>query len=238
MTGKWNRSVILEDRLKREGKCYYVGNELYYQGMPVIHRDSKIDGGVCMGGSKREAIIVDSEKYDALKMLFDQTKDRIAGEYNFDPCNGEEVKGNVRYNQDTGEVILPKTISEYVIMTELYKTVNETMKYDGKAVDEIVKKEDVDNDGLITLDHFINKGVGVCRHMALTCGALIELFKKDGHLNGKPSIERCKKGADVHEWCRYTDEYNNVWVLDVAGNFFGELKNATGWWPYDRPGEN
>jgi hypothetical protein len=211
---------------------------------PAITRDSPIDKGVFYiagsnGRSSMEAIVVDSEKYDALKMLFDQTKERIADEYNFDPCNGEEIKGNVRYNPETGEVILPKTLSDTLLLKEVYTTVKETMRYDNDAVEKIVDIIGVRNNGKIALDSFIYQKVGVCRHMALTCGALIELFKKEGHLNGKPSIDRNSNDSSGHAWCRYTDEYNNVWILDVAQNFCGELKDATSSnWSYKRPEDN
>ncbi|MBU2638844.1 MAG: hypothetical protein KJ955_07765 [Nanoarchaeota archaeon] len=202
----WSRTMFSEKRLEDvlEGESYL--------GRKIIHRDSPIDKGVYLGAGEREAIVVDSDKYPAIRKLYEKAKEKaLVG-------------------------LAEKDIVKCMVLRAVYETVKETMTAcDEKAVDAIVRLARCGKDGKIALDLFIENQVGVCRHMALACGALLELFRKDGFVSGNISIDRnTDKGG--HAWCRYTNSGGEVYILDVAQNYVGRMEKAVNW-DYRRPDE-
>jgi hypothetical protein len=183
----------------------------YYQKRPIIHRNTPVLGRVYLGASPREAIVVDSEKYPALKKLYEEAKKRATD------SSGKINKG--------------------MILGAVYNVVKEKMEPDEEKVDEIIEELGVGNDGKVALDVFIERGVGVCRHHALTCAALLELFKIDGYIRGTPSVDRNSTELGAHAWCRYTNSRGEVFILDPTLGFLGRLEDAEekGIWQYKRP---
>jgi len=211
MVSNWDKTIITKDRLKLEGKLYEVNGVSYYEGRPIITRDSHIDGGVYLGQGMREVIVVDSKKYPAIRCLYQSAKSKA------------EENGVVKREK---------------VLRAVFDTVDEAMKYNEEETEKIVKRHCAERDGKIRIDHFIEGGYGICRHMALTCGVLLELFKNDKVIRGEPSVDRNSIGKYGHAWCRYTSN-GDVAILDVAQKFFGRLEEApnTGW-DYRRPEES
>jgi hypothetical protein len=208
---EWDKTIKMKSRLSLEGKLDRINNEDYYQNRHIIHRDSKIDGGVYLGQNQREAIVVDSKKYPALRKLYEKAKNKAMR-------NG--------------------VIEKDKILQAVYETVAEAMpKQDDSAVEEIIHRYGVEKDGKISLDVFLLEDVGVCRHDALACAALLELFKEDGIIRGKPSVDRNSTSLGGHAWCRYTNSAGEVFILDVAQGYLGKLEKAQdkNRWVYQRP---
>jgi len=99
----------------------------------------------------------------------------------------------------------------------------EAIKWDEGAVDEIIKEFGVGQDKKISLERFLERGFGVCRHQALACGVILERFSKEGYIQGKASIDRNLTHLGGHVWCRYINSKGEIIILDVAQNFFGYL---------------
>jgi len=207
----WDKTIRMEERLN--DKIETVNGVDYYQGRHIIKRDTEIDGGVCLGEGEREAIVVDSQKYPKLRQLYEKAKQKAS------------VDNKVQRDR------VLKAVYDIVLDAMPNKDYNKTV--------QLLDKYKIWNDGKITLDIFINEDAGVCRHKALACGALIELFKKDGYVRGKPSIDRNSSVIGGHAWCRYTSFNGDVQILDVMQEYFGSLedsiKNAK--WDYRRPEE-
>jgi len=187
-----------------------VLEEGMYRGRRVIHKDTPIDGGVYLGAYLREAIVVDSEKYTEISRIYNIAKEKAGVERN---------DGRLKER----------------VLNAVFDTVKESMNYDEAAAHRLVDIYKSGTDGKIALDVFIKNKVGVCRHMALACGALLELFKKDGYIRGNASIDR-NTDRRGHVWCRYTNSGGDVFILDVARNYIGLLKDAKNW-DYRRPDE-
>ncbi|MDD4877708.1 MAG: hypothetical protein PHO02_01575 [Candidatus Nanoarchaeia archaeon] len=201
----WDKTQYMEQRLedKLEGGVY--------RGRKVICRDSPIDGGVYIGAGEREAIVVDSKKYNEIKKLYKKAREKaLVG-------------------------VVTKDVAKGLVLNAVYNTVKEAMKYDKDAVNGLINICNSGTDGKIALDVFIKNKVGVCRHMALACGALLELFRKDGYIRGKASIDRNTINGG-HAWCRYTNSGGEVFILDVAQDYIGRLEKAENW-NYRRPDE-
>ncbi len=197
---EWNKTQRMQERL---------GVKDYYQGRPIIHRDSPVDGGVYLGEGQREAIVVDSEKYPKLRELYKKAKTKA-------------TKGG--------------TIREEEILRAVYETVKEAMpNQNNEAVNNLISKAGLQRDRKVALDFFIENGVGVCRHYALACAALLELFKKKGWIGGKISVDRNATNLGGHAWCRYTNSAGQVIILDVARNYLGSLEKGNERWDYQRP---
>lgn len=181
-----------------------------YQGRHIIHRDSPIDGGVYLGGGQREAIVVDSKKYPKLKELYKLAKDKAT----------------------------QRGAGECEVLQAVYDTVAKAMSIQNRdAVKELIHRYGAEKDVKIALDVFLEEGVGFCRHYALACGALLELFKKEGFIKGKISVDRNSTHLGGHAWCRYTNPDGEVFILDVAQKYFGRLEDSVngGRWDYHRP---
>jgi len=208
---EWNKTQVMMDRLRKQGKIENVGGKDFYLGRSLIHRDSEVDGGVYLGQSEREAIVVDSQKYSGIRELYTVAKNKATE--------------NGRIRKD-------------LILEAVFQTVREAMpKQDEKAAEDIAKRYGVENDGKISLDIFIEEHLGVCRHDALLSAAILEQFKKEGIIDGKPSVDRNSNHLGGHAWCRYTNSGGEVFILDVAQKFLGKLKDATeqNKWAYERP---
>ncbi len=201
----WDRTHFSEKRLED------VLEGGMYRGRRIIKRDSPIDGGVYLGAGEREAIVVDSEKYTEIKRLYEIAKEKAL----------------------VGKVDI--SVAKYLILNAVFGTVKEAMAYNEAAADGLAAICNSGSDGKITLDLFIKNKIGVCRHMALACGALLELFKKDGYIRGNASIDR-NTGKGGHAWCRYTNSGGEVYILDVAQGYIGRIEKAKNW-DYRRPDE-
>jgi len=186
-----------------------VDKELY-QGRRIIHRDSLIDGGVYLGEGQREAIVVDSRD-PRLRELYQLAKDRAT-------INGIFIKDK--------------------LLRTVYDAVAEKMpKQNNDAVRKLVLREGLENGSKVSLGVFLKEGVGVCRHDALACAVLLELFKKEGVIQGKASADRNSMVFGGHAWCRYTNSAEEKWILDVRQGYIGRLEEAIleNKWAYQRP---
>ncbi len=161
----WTRTIKAVERVRKKGEIYSMDGIDYFRGYRIIHRDSPVDPGVYIGQNQREAIVVDSAKYPRLRELYANAKSRAS------------VEG--------------KVIKDFVLRA-VYNAVAEAMPRQGKNyVDSALKTIGFERpDVLVPLDVFISNGVGMCRHDALACAALLEMFRKEDHTEGKPSVDR------------------------------------------------
>jgi len=176
-----------------EDDIYDKDGKKYYQGRPLIHSGSSIDGGVCLGGGPREAIVVDSTN--------------SGHPYTKNFC--DVIIGHVQIN--------PQYKAEEILQF-VFDNVNENMKYDGDKVSEIINDLSAKGDKRISLDFFLKEGVGVCRHMALLAGVAIERLIKEDLLEGNICIERNgNRYRGAHAWARYKEyPIRNIHIIDVA----------------------
>ncbi len=109
------------------------------------------------------------------------------------------------------------------------------------------KEHGIPDYSVVSLDKFLQHGVGTCRHMALFAACMVERLINDGYLEGaRVSVDKNEINGEAHAWCRVT--FNNstdpnqtdVWILDAAGDYLGPLNEgdkADGRikWDYRRP---
>src|SRR5262245_49282799 len=133
---KWDRTARMVERLTSRGQISESGATRLYNNRHIIGRDSAIDGGVYLGAYQREAVVVDFFNSPMLKSIFESVKLEISSQ-------------SLRAELD--------------ILNDVYTAVYQAMKYDQNAVEEIVGKYGVEEDGEISLDVFADRGVGVCR---------------------------------------------------------------------------
>ncbi|MBU2589401.1 MAG: hypothetical protein KKB39_01420 [Nanoarchaeota archaeon] len=182
-----------------------------YLCRPLIEMDTPVLGGVSIGAKQREAIVVDT-KYGELNKLYDIAKKKA-------------TVGNNLWKQ--------------LILDSVYETVKEAMPEQcDEPLEGLLKKHGINKDVKITLDEFIKRKTGNCIHDALACAALLEMFKEEGLIRGKISVDKNTiNHLGEHAWCRYTNLGNEVYILDVRREYTGPLKGSTKW-PYERPGES
>jgi hypothetical protein len=234
LRGEWARTKRMEDRLKR--KFERRDGVLYYQDRRVIRRDSSVDGGVYLGENEREAIVVDSEKYPALKKLYAIAERKMLSS-KLDAVALRDFLVGFLEAKKRG-LSVGEFVKELKVLRAVYETVAEAMPNQSEeAVEELMQKIGVGPDEKVRLDDFIDAGVGVCRHDALACAGLLEMFKRNGLIKGKISVDRNSYFRFGHAWSRYETPYSVVKILDVALGYYGDMKDAPKEWPYERPEE-
>ena len=185
----------------------------HYQGRRIIKRDTKIDGGVSIGGYPREAIVVDSEKYPAIQILYQRAK----------------------INAKSDGLITQRSAIRAV-----YETVDDVfIRRSEESLDNFRESRGIVDDKKVALDAFIAAGVGVCRHMALTAGVLLEKLIEEGYLRGRASVNRNSYNHSAHEWARFEESVGGIYIIDVAQKYQGTLQGAIllNKWPYAKPDE-
>ncbi len=171
-----------------------------YLDRPIIGRDSAIDGGVYLGGNEREAIVINFQDSYQLKLAYQQAKEMATDN------SGKVKRGKV--------------------LKSVYDLTKEKMTFSDVNVARIVNGNSVGEDGKISLGMFLQEGYGVCRHMALLSALLLEKFVDEGHIRGKPSVDRNSCFHSAHAWCRYKNHSGTVYIIDPAKNFLGTLENS------------
>jgi hypothetical protein len=212
----WSKTRLAEERIK-ETDFYeekgLIRKEKYFQGRPIIGRDRPINGGVYLGGSEREAIVVDDKKDEQLEKIYKRLLDiRQLAEQ-----NGKSFKDG--------------------ILNDVWELVDDVMPYDKINVKR-VNNALPGQDSKVYLSSFL--GGGICRHQALLTAYLLERLAKEGKVNGKVSVDRnYVSGIGGHAWARYTNSAGEVFILDTAQNYIGKLKDINhNRWFYERPEEN
>ncbi len=147
--GWWGKTQSAVERLIQKGKIKTIDGRLFYEGRPFICRDSTIDGGVYLGEGIREAIVVDFQRSPRLQQAYQEARER---------CFQNAVFLRER------------------ALRSVYEKISEQLRWDEKAVEEIVRKRCLQIDGKISLEVFFREGVRVCRHQGLACAALLEQF--------------------------------------------------------------
>ncbi len=200
-----------------------------YYGRPIIARDTPIDGGVYLGEGQREAIVVDWEKSPTLQKMYDEVHNEV---YRM----GRPRLGNHLSDNLVDEISMFKTYA----LRSVYKVVIEHMpRNDVNLLRQILNQYDAWEDGKISLERFLERGAGVCRHKALAAAVLIERLIKDNILSGNISVDRNATYKGGHAWARYTNSGGIAIILDPEQKYFGKLKDAglNSKWLYARPSD-
>lgn len=185
-----------------------------YRGRPVIEDNTPIIGGVSYGEHPGEAIVVNPGGAPALYRKW--------------------------YAESVARASLNGAVRRDKVLKAAYDTVESNMTYDRGGVDTIVQER---RGKKIDLSRFMQVRVGVCRHMALASGMLLELHKRDGHIRGIPRVNRSARTDNItgkrsgHAWTRYNANGGEVMILDNAQRYFGSLEDslalvAVGNWDY------
>ena len=170
----------------------------YFSGRPIIVRDTPINGGVYIGTNKREAIVVDDRKYPIeLNVVYEKVI-------------------SIRKNFPIFKKGLLRTVHEVVM---------DVLKYDESRTYEIIGNDT--HDKKISINAFLMKGVGVCRHQALLGGYILERCIHEGLIRGKVSVDRNSiRGRGGHAWTRYVNSKSQIFIIDPAQNYFGLLSEV------------
>jgi hypothetical protein len=191
-----------------------------------IGRDTRLAEGVYEGSYGGEAITIDYRKNP---QLIDAAVSDVMA------AARDPQTGRVRKDQ---------------IMRSVFNRVSDTMQYDAVAVAKIFEDELGGKEGKkISLNSYIERGVGVCRHQALFAGVILERLKDEGVIGGTASVDRnmVRSGPDGeydgHAWVRYTNSGGDVFILDIAHKKLMSLEDAmaqhakdpAGTWDYARP---
>lgn len=210
----WNRTIEVKKRLKGKSSFEEPSKESLHgkwQGRNIIGRDCPINGGVYLGGSEREAIVVDDQKQPELINIYQELKGRGQRRVN---SGGSFGKG---------------------ILSDAYSLTKEVMPFNENRVNNLTKN--LKPDQKVTLSSFIIAKAGVCRHQALLCAYLLEKLGKEKLVKGKVSLDRNSiPGMGAHAWVRYASPSGETFIIDPAQNFAGKLENAgKNGWLYKRP---
>lgn len=219
------RTELARDRVS-SGPHYVAsanGEQDTFKGRPIIDRDSRINGGIYLGGHGREAIVVDDEKQPKLKQAYDMLRAKLIREH-IPRYEVAVIKGELRHKPATTFDPMSAAIEAYRYTQQLIPTGKEF------ANSLAVKYED---DRKIALSAFYGKS-GVCRHHALNNAYFIEKMIDQELLTGEVHVERNSTDAGAHAWARFTPEFGEPIILDTTQNFVGTVSVAeqNAYWDY------
>jgi hypothetical protein len=182
-----------------------------YLNHPIIGKNSPtVENGVYMGGSSREAIVVDGES-ETLQKSFQGLLEKI------------------HYAKPPDLISVLKIIKMHV---------QQEMPYDGPKTEQISSK--YKGDMLVGLSQYINQKAGVCRHQALFASYLTNRLIQEGILYGESHVQRnnVPDFGGAHGWATFVAPDGTEYVIDPAQNFEGtkeEARRQTGKWQYYVP---
>lgn len=211
------RTVLVEKRMRTNpnfGEKDETAPYGYYLNHPILGRaSSSVDNGVYMGGSAREAIVVDS-KSEALRQVY------------------KDVFSELRQSLEKDETLPAK-----LVLFRVMQKVQEVMPYDGQKT-EYISKEHY-GDKLIGLSTYLKEHAGVCRHQGLLAAFIIEGLIRDGIIDGTVGVERntVEDLGGTHAWAIYKTRSGGsqeAIVVDPAQSFVGTKAQAQneGRWEY------
>lgn len=235
---EWDRTEKMLERKEKDGDIEWLNGEPHYQGRHIIREDSDVDGGVYLGRGKREAIVVDSKKYDEVDRMYEKAKNKArdsSGKVNKHPALNAAYRVAVEeFSPSDNEI--DRLVERYGNLEDQGIESVEDMRDEAYLACKIAEHHGVENDGKIALDVFSSEGVGVCRHRALAAGAIIEKFQEDGILTGEVSIDRNSIGKYGHAWVRYENSGGDVFVIDPTQEKIKSLEETEDdFWDYGRP---
>jgi len=186
----------------------------YYLNHPVLGRASRsVEDGVYLGGSSREAIVVDGKSV-ALRQVYESVERTLQ----------QSLPGE-------------KTFSLQAVLLQVMDRVKDVMPYDAPKAEEINRQHP--GDQLVGLSTYLDARAGVCRHQALLAAYIIENLIVDGYLNGAIGVERntVVDLGGTHAWAVFKTMVNGreeTIVVDPAQTFVGTKAQALreGRWEY------
>jgi hypothetical protein len=161
----------------------------YFQGRVLIGESTRVNGGIYIGVCPQEAVVVD-DRYGLLKRVFSKTCGRC--------------------------IVLRERSSnyEYEIFVEILSAVRRMISFDPEAVDRIARRENMRPDQKISLDVYIENGVGEARHRVLLAAYLLEKLKDMGVIDGYHTIERRICDGREQEVLIYTTPEGRSWEFE------------------------
>lgn len=192
-----------------------------FHGIPIIGMGTKIIGGVYMGHLPREAIhVVMDAKHTELHRLHEKfVRPRRGWKYWVWWVLGQRD--------------MALSVFKRNLLIDLMQFVQRELPFNEAEVDRLARQHHLNRDVFVPLDVYIRHRAGVCRQQMCLTGALLELLKQDGYIDGTPRINRRYiPGLLAHAWVKYTASDGVEWIVDPAQNVclpLAELDEARRW---------
>lgn len=136
----------------------------YFRNRPIIGESNRINGGIFIGATSHEAIVID-EKYGLLEKIFATLEIRC------------------------GELDHSLATYEYDVFSKAISLTRESLRFSEEGVSQIEKRYNIKSDDKVTLDLYLKRKVGVSRHQVLLAAFLLERLRDKGFIRGVPTIE-------------------------------------------------
>ncbi|MFW5746731.1 MAG: hypothetical protein ACOCWQ_04245 [Nanoarchaeota archaeon] len=185
-------------------RMYWQNGWLMYQGRHVITRETPISQGVYLSETESEAIVANPESVDHLTR---QTLIRTPA------CLGIPLKGQ--------------------ILSTVTKVTRESFDDSNDPI-YALQQNNVAAEQKVDIGFFLSARTGVCKHMAITAGLILENLVAQGILNGYARINRSSNTQHGHAWVRYTNSAGEPLIVDPALNYAGPVA-CTSDWDYRNP---
>jgi len=161
-------------------------------GRHIIGENTEIHGGVYLGATAHEALVVD-EKYGSLKDIY----------WNL-------LIGYVREEgDDDAELDEEKLVQQVVALVE-----KRLALHPDEGVNRMVHDGEPEPDHKIALDVFVDRGIGAARHQILLAAYLLEKLQRKGLLEGRIYLDsHYSEKGDMPERLIYSTPERTLFVF-------------------------
>jgi len=168
-----------------------------FLGRPIIGEHTKINGGVYVGTSAQEALVID-EKYGLLKECYTELMLRYVRKY------GTKQKDAL----------------EQHIVKEIIDLTKEKLRYrSNREIEEFAAGKGYKLDRKISLDIYIESGLGTDRHQILLAAYLLEKLKEAKYLKGKVYLDsHFKNESSAKEKLIYSNSDGYLFIFSPSDN--------------------
>lgn len=216
------RTIRAKNRLAEDPRYTRVGNQDYFSGRPMIGHDTTINGGVYVGATPREAIVVDDKNSSRYQKAYQDFLDTFG------------IPGKLgMYSSAKAATSAMEVAASYLGG----QGINFHLEEEVQLLISAKTNGQPSSDIKIDLSVFMKAGKGVCRHRALLAGYLLERMIHEGKLQAKVSVDRNEQDKfGAHAWVRLMTDKGIV-IVDPQLGYVGSINNPKAPWDYRRQGD-
>jgi hypothetical protein len=194
-----------------------------FRGRHIIGTGTRVLGGVYLGHSAREAIVVDETSHLLHACMLEFVERR------FSNMRMQFLHGDLSLDFSHESILKEGMLQAFVheLPVALYAYAKNRLVFNERKTSVVFQEAHILPDGELSLDAYLLARTGVCRHMVLFIVALFEMLSMMSLTRGRMFVCRCYiPHMFSHAWVRFEQDGAGPFILDPAQNYHGPLEQG------------